>query len=206
MAFFENLPNETTPLSADNLSRSESYLPATAGLLGKFYITIDGASGLADGDTLKITFPAATDGTENAEFSIDGGTTYKSIKNDSGDVISGACIEETIGVLKYDGTDWIRIDNHTWKTVAIGIGASGADAVTKNELIGATEAQMYWSDGAGRRINLPVLREMNSGQSYTQTYAVASGNITIAAACNLTTGVVSTFSANTHALTSITFK
>ncbi len=106
MAFFQNSPSETTPLSADNLSRSERYLTATAGADGKFYVNIDGADGLADGDTLKIKFPAATNGASNAEFSIDGGTTYKNVFYGAVQ-LKAVAIESQHLELRYDGTQFL---------------------------------------------------------------------------------------------------
>ncbi len=78
--FWVNDPATTTPISADNLSRLEKYLLATAGSNGDFYVTIPNASGLAANDIVNIAFPAATNGASNARLSLDGGSTYKEIR------------------------------------------------------------------------------------------------------------------------------
>jgi hypothetical protein len=79
MAFWQDLPSTNTPRNAENLSRSERYLTATAGLNGDFYVNIDGANTLATNDIVRVAFPTATTGTANARLSIDGGVTYKNI-------------------------------------------------------------------------------------------------------------------------------
>jgi hypothetical protein len=103
--FWKNLPDETTPRNAENLSRSERYLQATAGANGDFYVNIDGADGLANGDTLKISFPTATNGTSNARLSIDGGSNYNFIAINE-NIKKAESVENDKLELVYDGENW----------------------------------------------------------------------------------------------------
>ena len=108
MAFWQDLPNETTPRNSENLSRSERYLTATAGLNGDFYVEIDGAGGLTEGDILRISFPEATSGSADARLSIDGGTAYKDIKLLRGaNNIPAKLIQSGDRIVRYDGTRWV---------------------------------------------------------------------------------------------------
>ena len=117
MAFWQDLPNKTTPRNSENLSRSERYLTATAGLNGDFYVEIDGASGLATGDVIRISFPEATSSTADARLSIDGASgTFRNVifkntvtvKN-----ITSKYIQSQEVSLYYNGTQWVAMDNES---------------------------------------------------------------------------------------------
>jgi hypothetical protein len=105
MALWKNLPDTTTPLNAENLSRSERYLTATAGANGDFYVNIAGASGLAANDIVRISFPAATVSTANARLSIDNGTTYINCRMGAVNLTADE-LENQVVTMVYNGTYW----------------------------------------------------------------------------------------------------
>jgi len=109
MAFWQNFPATTSPRNANNLSRAERYLTATAGSNGDYYVNIDGAVGLATGDMVHISFPSATTATSNAKLSVDNGTNYKNIKNLIGTQLLANYIQSRNLDLIYNGTDFILL-------------------------------------------------------------------------------------------------
>src|SRR5690554_2054406 len=120
--FWKNLPDETTPRNAENLSRSERYLQATAGANGDFYVNIDGADGLANGDTLKISFPTATNGTSNARLSIDGGSNYNFIAINE-NIEKAESVENDKLELVYDAENW-QIIKATLDYIVVSVNSS----------------------------------------------------------------------------------
>jgi hypothetical protein len=106
--FWKNLPNTETPRNAENLSRSERYLQATASANGDFYVDIDGASGLTEGDIVRISFPSATNPASNARLSIDGGVSYVDVKLLRGfETIPAKLLSNKKVKLIYNGAKWI---------------------------------------------------------------------------------------------------
>ena len=117
MAFWQNSPATTSPRNADNLSRAERYLTATAGSNGDYYVNIDGAVGLATGDMVHISFPSATTATSNARLSVDNGTNYKNVKDINAVQLIASSIQNKSLQLYYNGTDFlIKISNSSTGT------------------------------------------------------------------------------------------
>jgi hypothetical protein len=105
MGFWKNLPNEETPINADNLSRSERYLQATASANGDFFVDINGADGLTEGDVVRIMFPSSANPQEDARLSIDGGSNYNFIAINE-NIKKAESVENDKLELVYDGENW----------------------------------------------------------------------------------------------------
>jgi hypothetical protein len=110
--FWVNDPSTVSPITADNLSRAERFLTATAGANGDFYVTIPNGANIAAGDIVRINFPAATDGTKVARLSIDGGTTWKNITTSFNHIAS--TVESKRISLFYTGTVYNPLDPIRW--------------------------------------------------------------------------------------------
>lgn len=116
--FWKNLPNETTPINANNLARSERYLLATAGSNGDFILNIDGASGLAVNDIIRVAFPTATNSSSNARLSIDGGINYINIANKVGNISANKVHKRKLKLM-YDGINFNILDGKSSITVGL---------------------------------------------------------------------------------------
>lgn len=91
------------------LQNVTKYLTATATTNGDYKVNITNT--LTTNDIYYIYFPSATTNTQNARLSIDDGTTYKNIKWFDTDNALGSDVELKYKVLRYDGTNFILLDN-----------------------------------------------------------------------------------------------
>lgn len=136
---WENLPSTNTPLNAENLnniedgietidnrlSDEEVYKTATAGSNGDFHVTLTNTT-LTNGRTVKVSFPAATNGASNARLSIDGGTNYVNILNHIGKNLSN-----TRQDLVFNETDFKVVNEPN--TISVGISTDYTTLSTAEE-------------------------------------------------------------------------
>lgn len=108
MPFWLNEPSTVSKINADNLSRTEKFLVATAGANGDYYVTVPNGANVASGDVVKIKFPVATNSASDARLSLNGGSTYKNIRN--GINIPAYRIQYEVFTMYYDGTYFIPLE------------------------------------------------------------------------------------------------
>jgi len=107
--FWVNDPSTDTPISADNISRPERYLSATAGANGDFYVTIPNGVNVAAQDIVRISFPAATNGASNARLSLNGsGGTFRNIVWSTTRIASEVQSKQLM--FRYDGTNFVPLE------------------------------------------------------------------------------------------------
>jgi hypothetical protein len=112
--FWLNSPSTVSIMSADNLSRAERYLTATAGANGDYYLTIPNGASVTTNDLIHVRFPVATNAASDARISIDGGTTYVNVKTSIN--IPASAIQNARFSFVYDSVSaaWIPIEPVRW--------------------------------------------------------------------------------------------
>ena len=177
MGFWEDSPNATSPISAANLSRLEKYTQALAGSNGDFYLSITNAANLAAGDVVRVSFPSATDNTETARLSIDGGSTYITIQNSLGNIITAEYIEGHYKELIYDGTYFVVFGTDEKNIITAGIASNAT-------LSGTSETALTLSteiEKRGQNLSISAGRVYTSGIKSVKVSASVLFSATVSA-------------------------
>jgi len=134
--FWVNDPSTDTPISADNISRPERYLSATAGANGDFYVTIPNGVNVAAQDIVRISFPAATNGASNARLSLNGsGGTFRNIVWSTTRIASEVQSKQLM--FRYDGTNFVPLETQLFPIPFTATVTSGSGSFTTVSLSGS---------------------------------------------------------------------
>lgn len=159
--FWKNLPNEETPINADNLSRSERYLQATASANGDFFVDINGADGLTEGDVVRIMFPSSANPQKDARLSIDGGSNYNFIAINE-NIKKAESVENDKLELVYDGENWqIILTSENIKRPDNSTVEDGIEALDTSLSDGWISVNETWTYASPTTINVPSGATLN---------------------------------------------
>jgi len=199
-----------TDLNAANFNQMESgidvassYVTLTAATDGNYKVDMSNYYELETGDILTFNIPTATDNTDPAQISIDGGSNYKPVVTRANVALDAVSVESNVYRFQYNGTSWVLLDelkdvitanlqtNYTvlandaletltltsYKSVGTRLSVSGGKVV-----IGAgiktvkVSGLMNWSSIAVAAAKNAYIRQGTQARVYSTTY-IAPGNV-----------------------------